>query len=323
MKTFAVPGARAAGSLLLLMIPLVPMVARAQAWLPDAGRGSLFVGYEYGNAHWTLYPYDVTGIQKGPYVGGPGNKVFEGEHYDQIVTADLEYGIRRGLATSFRVAWVAARYAGLNPHRDRTGQIEEVDNGDYHGSFQDAEVTLRQTVLRTPFVATPFVGYLFPLTHYEARGHAATGYHLREFRVGASLARNLRPFLPNAYAQVTYTYSAAEHQFDHDIHRNGVNMELGYFLSPRILVRGAANWIRSSGGVDWYLQSQEFRTYTFHHDELANARSWRLAGGASFGLTPRLSLYTVGYATVSGASTHAANGVASGVGWGFIAPWAH
>lgn len=321
MKGAARRRLRAAG-ILTAAILLVPAVAPAQGWLPERGHGSIFLGYEYGKAHWTLYPYDVTGVRKGAYIGGPGNKIFEGEHYDQIVTADFEYGIRRGLATTVRLAWVAARYAGLNPHRDRAGQIVQADNGYYHGSLQDAEAALRYTVLRRPFVATPFVGYLYPLRRYAVRGHAAIGYHLREFRTGVALARVLRPVIPDAYAQVTYTYGLAERQFDHRIHRNGVDMELGYFLTPRLTLRAAANWLRSSGGIDWFLQSAEFRQYTFVHDELANARSWRVAGGASYALAPGYSFYALGYRTISGASTHAMNGAATGVGWSFSMPWA-
>lgn len=82
-----------AGLLLLLLTTLPPTVAHARAWLPDQGHGSIYVGYQYEQAHWTLLPEDVTGKVFPPYVGGPGNKSFEGEHYGQFATADLDYGI--------------------------------------------------------------------------------------------------------------------------------------------------------------------------------------------------------------------------------------
>lgn len=310
------------GSLLLAATTLLPTAADAQAWLPEPGRGSLYVGYQYERAHWTLYPEDVTGKINGPYVGGPGNKAFEGEHYGQFVTADLDYGIRRGLAITAHLAHVSARYDGLRPHRDQAGNIMEEDNGHYHGTLQDAEVGLHQTVLSTPFVATPFVAYLFPVRSYEARGHAAAGHHLRELRVGAALARTLRPFLPDAQAQLTYAYSTAEREADHHIHRHRVDMEVGYFLTPRLSFKGAASWLRSSGGIDWFKQSAEFIRYTLVHDALANERSWRLGGGAGYALTPRLSLYAIGFTTVSGASTHSMNTLSTGIGWNFTTPWA-
>lgn len=314
--------ARLAACLLAATL-LVPSSAHSQAWLPDPGRGSLYVGYQYEQAHWTLLPEDVTGKSIPPYTGGPGNKSFEGEHYGQFVTTDLDYGIRQGLAVTAHLAYVESRYIGLRPHKDRAGNILEADDGHFHGSLQDAEVGLHQTVLRTPFVATPFVAYLFPVRRYADRGHAAVGHHLRELRLGAAVARTLRPLLPDGFAQLTYAYSTAEREADHHIHRHRVDMELGYFATPRLSIKAAASWLRSSGGIDWFRQSAEFIRYTFVHDALANERSWRVGGGVGYGLTPHFSLYAVGFTTVSGASTHAMNTFASGVGWNFATPWAY
>ncbi len=307
---------------LLLVATIAATAAQAQAWLPEPGQGSLYVGYQYAQAHWTLFSVDVTGVKNGPYTGGPGNKSFEGEHYDQNATLNLDYGIRHGLAMSVKLAYITSRYTGLTPHRDRTGQIMEVDAGQYHGSLQDAELAVYQTVLRTPFVATPFVAYVFPVQAYQARGHAAFGHHLRELRLGATLARSLRPFLPDAYGQVRYAYNLAEREADHSIHRNSVDMELGYFVTPRFSLKGAASWVRTSGGIDWNRQSAEFKRYTFVHDALANERSWRVGGGAGYALTSHYSLFAAGYTTVSGASTHAMNTFVTGVGWNFATPWA-
>ncbi len=322
MKNASFPKTWPAALLLMAAIGPPPL-AHAQAWLPEPGRGSLYLGYEYARAHWTLLPFDASGYVNGPYKGGPGKKIFEGEHYDQLVTADLDYGIRRWLATTMHFVWVSSRYIGSNAHKDRAGRILEADDGHYHGSLQDGEVALRSTVLRTPFIATPFVGYVFPLRRvYAARGHAATGHHLREVKFGTALARSLRPILPDAYGQLVYTYNLAERQFDHSIHRHSVDMELGYFVTSSLSLKGAASWVRTSGGISWYRQSAEFKRYTLHHDELANERSWRLAGGVGYALTPRYSLYALGFATVAGSSTHAMNGFATGIGWNFAAPWA-
>ena len=238
---------------------------------------------------------------------------------------DLDYGILQGLAMTAHLGYVASRYTGTARHGRQVvdDHLVQVDDGSYHSTFQDAEVGLHQTVLRTPFVATPFVAYLFPVQAYATRGHAASGHHLRELRIGAALARTLRPFLPDAYGQVTYAYNAAERQADHSIHRHSVDMELGYFVTPRLSLKGAASWVRTSGGIDWDRLSPEFRRYVLFHDALANERSWRVGGGAGYALTPRYQLYALGFATVSGASTHSMNMFATGIGWNFATPWAH
>jgi hypothetical protein len=309
-------------SVLLAATTLLPTVAHAQAWLPDRGQGTLYVGYQYGKAHWELRPVDVSGAVFGPYTGGPGNKLFQGEHYGQSVTVDLDYGIGRGSAVSAHIAHVASKYDGRRPHTDQNGQVVEVDNGHYHSTFQDAEMNLRRTVLRRPFLVTPFVGYRFPVQRYATLGHGALGHHLRELRLGGTLARSLSPFLPDAYGLTTYTYALAEREDDHTLHRNGIDMELGYFVTPRLSLKGAASWVRTSGGIEWILTSPDFIEHRFSHDPLANERSWRIGGGAGYVLTPRFTLYLIGFATVSGANTHAMNTLSTGIGWNFTTPWA-
>ncbi len=308
--------------LLLSMVTLAPRAGHAQAWLPDRGRGTLYLGYEYAQAHWTLFPNDMTGVPVGPYTGGPDNKLFQGEHYGQFVTVDLDYGVLQDLAATAHLAAVSSKFDGTSLHNEPSGQIVRADDGHYHSSFQDAEVGLHPMVLSQPFVATPFVAYHFPLRNYETFGHAAVGHHLRELRIGAALARTLRPFLPDAYGQVTYAYSTAEREDNHSIHRNSVDTELGYFVTPRLSLKGAASWIRSSGGIEWEASSSrgnlvlgdDFYNHFFSHDALANERSWRVGGGAGYALRPRYTVYMAGFATVSGANTHATNTFATGVG---------
>ncbi len=327
-----------AGWLLLAMTALLPAAVSAQAWLPEPGQGSIYVGYEYNYVHWTLLPNDQTGLFYGPYPVD-GSRVAKGEHYSQIVTVDLDYGIRKGLALTAHVPYLASKYVGIYPTPDAPEESTDpaihfgtrgVDDGNYHATLQDAEVGLHQTVLSEPFAATPFVAYLFPLQSYASDGHAAAGKNLRELKVGAALARTLRPFLPDAYGQATYTYTAAERALDHTTHLNKVDMELGYFVTPKLSLKGAASYVRTSGGIEWLRGIQNgntwiepnFAKYRVHHDRLANERSWRVGGGAGYALTPRYLLYMYGFGMVYGANTQSMWVFASGVGWNFATPWA-
>lgn len=325
-----------AGLLLLATSTFVPMAAHAQAWLPEPGRGSIYIGYQNYRVHWTLLPVDIPGKPFGPYFA-EGKRAAKGEHYGQFVSVDLDYGIRKGLALTVHAPYAASRYVGLHPPPDapeisgpaQHGGTRGVDDGNYHGTLQDADIGLHQTVLSEPFTATPFVSLLIPLRRYHADGHAAAGKRLRALQVGAALARTLRPFLPDAYGQVTYTYAAFERALDHSIHQNRVVMDLGYFVTPKLSLKGAADWMRTSGGVEWYfgpgpawIPDAELVKYTAGHDRLANERWLRLGGGGSYALTSRYVLYLYGFFTASGANTHAVRTLATGVGWNFATPWA-
>ncbi len=328
MRNATLHEAWAVNLLLLAAATFVPMAAHAQAWLPEPGRGTIYVGYQYGQAHWTLFPVDITGRPFGPY-RGEGKRIAKGEHYGQFVTVDLDYTIRKGLAVTAHLPYNSSKYVGLHPQPDAPeisgpadhGGTHGVDDGNYHSTLQDGRVGLHQTVFSKPLVATPFVAYVFPLRPYVAEGHAAAGKRLRALEVGAALARPLRPFLPDAYGQVTYTYTAAERVGDHTFHLNKVDMELGYFVTPKLSLKGAASWMRMSGGVEWD-GGREVRRYIADHDRLANERWWRVGGGAVYALTPRYVLYISGFGTVAGANTHKLRTLATGVGWNFATPWA-
>lgn len=316
-------------SLLLATAMIMPATAHAQAWLPAPGQGSIYVGYEYSHVHWTLMPVDVTGRYFGPYIG-EGKRVAKGAHFGQFATVDLDYGIRKGLALTVHVPYALTKYMGLYPAPDDPETSTDpsihwgthgIDDGKYHGTFQDADIGLHLNVLNEPFVATPFVSLLLPLQAYEAEGHSAAGAGLRELEVGAALARPLRPFLPDAYGQVTYTYAAAERVLDHSFHTNRLLMELGYFVTPRVSLKGAADLMKTSGGLDWNF-GPEHIAYRAHHDRLANQRWLRAGGGASYALTPRSVLYIYGFWTVTGENTHAVSTIATGVGRNFASPWA-
>lgn len=324
-------------SLLLATATFVPSAAHAQAWLPEPGQGSIYIGYEYTRVHWTLIATDVTGRPFGPYVG-EGKRVAKGEHYGQFVSVDLDYGIRKGLALTVHVPYAASKYVGLHPPPNASeislipgqhGGTRGVDDGNYHGTLADAVIGLHQTVLSEPFAATPFVSLLIPLQRYHADGHAAAGKRLRALQVGAALARTLRPFLPDAYGQVTYTHSAFERAVDHTMHQNRVVLDLGYFVTPKLSLKGAADWMRTNGGVEWsygpgpaFVPNPELVKYNNGHDRLANERWLRVGGGGSYALTPRYVLYLYGFFTASGANTHAVRALATGVGWNFATPWA-
>jgi hypothetical protein len=313
------------GLLLLAAAMIIPAAARAQAWLPSPGTGAIYVGYQYIQAHWTLFPIDITGVPFGPYVG-EGERIAKGEHYGQIITVDLDYGIRKGLAMSVHVPYIESKYSGGDPHFP-----DGVDDGTYQGTLQDLGIGLHLMVLRKPFVATPFVRYLVPLQSYTSEGHAAAGKHLRALEVGAALARTLYPFLPDAYVAATYAYTAQERTVDHTMHINKIDMELGYFVTPRLSLKGAASYAEVRGGVEWdvavtttgeFTGGAEFIEYIAYHDRLANEQWWRVGGGAGYALTPRYLVYIYGFNTVSGENTHKTAALAIGFGWNFATPWA-
>src|SRR5262249_24552817 len=113
-----------------------------------------------------------------------------------------------------------------------------------------ASATLRFQVLKYPLVVTPFAGFSTPTRHYNTLGHTALGSRLRTADVGVNLGRTLSPLVPNLFVQANYTYTLIESL--HDVGSNSMSwgLEVGYFVTSSVSVRGYGSWLHTNGGID-------------------------------------------------------------------------
>ena len=82
-----------------------------------------------------------------------------------------------------------------------------VDDGDYHGGFQDATVGVRYLALDGPLRVLPFLSYGTPVSNYPIYGSAIIGRGLNELNVGVSL--DFTPYFSdwNFQADLCYVFS--------------------------------------------------------------------------------------------------------------------
>jgi hypothetical protein len=74
---------------------------------------------------------------------------------------------------------VLSRYYGPKPHQ------LPVDDGKYHGNFQDVRLNLRYDLRAHPFAITPFVALGIPSNDYIYFAHSAAGTNQREYAARA------------------------------------------------------------------------------------------------------------------------------------------
>jgi len=144
----------------------LPGLCAAQ-WTPGPGEGSVSVGYQYTRITKHLFSQDVTGIVDPgsvTYVGGPGNRFYLGDVFGQTVDLTADYGVWRGLAVNAGAAYVSSKYSGLSPEGPQ-------DDGRYHGSLQDASLTVEYMIPWQEFAITPSVGARIPIRGYNTLGH--------------------------------------------------------------------------------------------------------------------------------------------------------
>ena len=81
-----------------------------------------------------------------------------------------------------------------------------VDNGDFHGGFQDFRLNVRYALTRRALKITPLFQVTLPSHDYPTFGHAAIGFDEHEYRVGVNVGRRLDPILPKAFVQGQYAF---------------------------------------------------------------------------------------------------------------------
>jgi len=284
--------------LVSLTVPVFP-----QAWLPAKGEGYVSIGFQ------TMFI--------GHHLSSFGKSTGTSENIrSNAASMGLTYGVTDRFAVAVSIPFIATRYLGSTPHGDFDGPTR-LDDGSYHGTFQDFRIDTHYNLIRRSVMVTPFFTLAIPSHHYDTFGHAAQGRDLREYQAGFDLGYQLRPFLPRAYTNLRYGYAFVQNIADISTDRSNVDLELGYFLKPSVVVRGFGNWQRTHGGLE---NSPNFNLppHQYHlHDRVWRAHYLRLGGGVIFSLRPNLDLYTAVMATPSGKNAERNTAIGVGISWRF------
>ena len=279
---------------------------RAQAWLPAKDTTTLGFGYQY------LF------IKQ--HVLAHGEIVERGHIRSNFAFVQVGYSPSDRMALSFSVPYAAAKYYGRSPHQ------LPIDNGTYHGTWQDYRLDARYQLVSGAIAVTPFVGAVIPSHNYTYFAHSAVGRDLRETTVGfytgvADLLTHFRSCgCPSGtYLQSRVAYSFVEHVLGRRVDHADVDLDLGYFATERLGVRGLASYARTIGGVDWNYRWPDYSSPIYlHHDQLLANRHLNIGAGANYAVSDRFDVYSSILHTLSGRNGHKIHLAANfGVGWTF------
>jgi hypothetical protein len=273
--------------------------ARAQAWQPDSGEGSVTVTYQGLFSRWHLdrdgRPYD------------------KGSVTTNLATVGVDYGLSRLISIGGRVSFVASKHEGL----DRLHG--PLDTGAYHGTVQDARFTATfKLPERRGWVVAPYVGGIVPTHAYETHGHSAPGRRLRALQLGTWAGRDLGPWLPRAYLQGHASYSFVERIGDMSIDRSQFDFEGGYAVTHALTLSAAGTIQRTHGGLTFPLVHDEHFDDIFEfHDRVARDNYFVMTFGGTLAISKRSAIFASIVRTVSGQNTHRVQGVVAGVSRSF------
>jgi hypothetical protein len=125
---------------------------KAQAWTPAKGEGTVSVTYQN---------YDVAG-----HYDARGRKNNNGGTQSQVAVAEVDYGITDTIAVTVNLPFIGSKYTG--PPVYFVGGVEThpgpLDDGTYHGAFQDLRVDVRRLFWAGPIPVVRSSPCLFRLT---------------------------------------------------------------------------------------------------------------------------------------------------------------
>ncbi|HEY2946629.1 MAG TPA: hypothetical protein VGN09_29615 [Vicinamibacteria bacterium] len=294
------------GALFALLLLSVG-AAHAQTWLPSKGQGNVTFTYQDVLARGHLLPNG----QRAP--GAAGHDPVR----SHMLMPEVEYGLSDRLALDLSLPLVEARYGGPNPHRiGAHGQPNTLDDGTYHGGFQDVRFDLRFAAVSGGFAVTPFVAGILPSHHYESRAHSAIGLDLRAFVFGVGLGAFLDAIVPRTYIQAQVSHAVPQKVAGIRPRRSRLDSEVGHFVTSRLALRALGSLQITHDGLDFPYAGLP-QDLSLNHDRLSRNNFLNLGGGVSFAATRRLDAFVLASTLVWGENVHPHRGISAGLNWRF------
>lgn len=276
---------------------------KSQAWVPEKGKVSAGVYYEYIDVNMHLFSGDV--ILPGINLG---KKVDLGDIRSKTFHFNIEYGISNRLALSASFPTVTSRYEGLVPENPA------LDDGLYRGSIQDFGFQIRYMSILRPVVITPSISIVIPSHDYETFGHAAIGRNLTEVHFGLYFGKLLTFVSDDLYAQAGYDFALVEKVSNIGTNRSRADISLGYFLTNSLTLNSYMTYQNTHGGIDWLEDIHNADDFQVH-DRLAAADYLHLGGSVSIDVTDALNFFVAYTGTLWGENSHEIQSFAFGTNW--------
>ena len=229
------------------------LAQNADAWVPAKGHGTMSIAYQHLFVRYHTF--------------ADGTKDVPGTIRNRDLFFDFDYGVTDRLALTVGAAYKSDKYEFRKGSHD-PGTLDDdhgqqfIDDGRYHGSWQDWSIALRYQWLDKPFLVTPFIAYGRPLRDYTTFAHAAVGTGQSRLELGVNAGGRFAERWQNLYWQAGFSYAFMEKAGNRRVNHSTLNLELGYFLSPRLSLRGVVVAQKTHNGLNFPDEPSGARTPT-------------------------------------------------------------
>jgi hypothetical protein len=297
--------------------------AAAQAFIPEPGQVTVSLSYQ------SVQTRGQHGVSGEWFLNAPQIDQLPRDQTDtHALIWYVEYGLTERIAVHASLPYMQVRYEGPIPHTTGfNGQPSNLDDGTYHGTFQDFYVGTRFKLLESPrFALAPFVEVIVPSHQYESLAQTAVGRDLRALVVGAAAGGFADYLVPGLHFQTRISYAFVERAVDIRPNRTAIDSAVGYFVTPRLAIQIIQTFQLTHDGIDWvgppdFLALHDGRSmndeYGRNHDRLVRANSLNFGAGVAFELSQRVGVFATFTKLAWGENLPPPRSVTIGLNWNF------
>lgn len=227
----------------------------------------------------------------------------------QVAILSMDYAISDRLTVFASLPYVRKRFVsevpwGGDPHNPNDPYWIDfvppdkrfIDDGEYHGGFQDFSVGVSYLAFEGPLTLSPYIAYGVPTTDYPFFGKAAIGANLWSIPVGVSFS--YVPYFSDWHFRGNLAYVFSEKPLDVNVDYWLVHLSAGYWFTGRLAMNAFASlkYVREGFKMPWSFTDDpnygnypdEFDTEEWwNHDRLLGHRNLNLGVGADYFLSRR------------------------------------
>jgi hypothetical protein len=312
-----------------LFLLILPAMGFAQgAWVAPKGTGSISISYLNDYSNKDFFGHGENYID----VPGLGRATFFGDNRTQGVFFDFSYSFTDKLGIAASIPYLSAKWVAppadqqvnslVAVHVFQDGSVP-LDDGNYHGDFQDLAVRVRYNLFAHPFMITPYAEFGTPSNDYLFYSHAIVGRNVKSAGIGVFLGGTLDRILPNAYLSGRYGYDWDQKVMNISRGRNLGELEFGYFITPPIRAFVIFAGQVTNGGLN---APEDFPNAPqgsadplfFHHTQVTRDNYLNIGLGGNYSLNDRFDIFGVVTHMVAARNLHGLTyGLNFGFSWGF------
>ena len=212
--------------------------------------------------------YEYQYLKTGDFDSSIGN-IDIGNTESHALLVSGSYVLNQDWSISASLPYIQKRHQGALPHNAVVDfenytppDLTVLDDGTYHGGFQDLYLGVQYLAFNGPRVSvTPFISYGRPTNDYAFYAHSAIGRNIWHLPVGVALS--YRPYFSDWYFDADIAYVFSEKSLGVDISHWLIHASANYYFSDRFAGKVFLSIKEGYKGQDW---PDDFPADSFDYD---------------------------------------------------------